>query len=320
LFGPIGLFYASVTGGLLMIVSPFLLLAFAGSNFIATSFGLLIFVYWLTCIIWGAVAVDNYNHRIISYARKQQVINDTSQQKQEPVQQVFFEKQNINQVVTDINKPTLNDWRKENPHRSINDYFQRFGNPTPHSQTQTTMTTPSYETETKKANNTWVWFSIIGVVAILLFLMYDKNTNSFQINKLTGVFDSHSKDREEIKNQIERTYFGLLNGAYTSEGIQGLGADGLPFYNQNMSTLFAMGLMPFANLSGEFKLEPKNISIENITEDTAFAKYNLVMTNKEEQTNIPIAMTVKKIGGHWKLDGARFLPFDLDNSKKKRKK
>lgn len=159
-----------------------------------------------------------------------------------------------------------------------------------------------------KSSKSWLSLLIFAGIAALLYIMYDKETNSFQINKIISIVDGNSKEKEKIKNQIEKTYFGLLNGAYTSEEIQGLGADGLPFYNQNFRTLLAMGFMPLALLGGDFKLEPKNIEIENITSDSASVSYDLVFGSSADQTTTPITMTVKKIGGKWKLDGNKFLP------------
>jgi len=56
LFGPVGLFYASVTGGLVMTVATFLLSLM--------TFGLAFFIMWPITIIWGAVAVSEYNSKL----------------------------------------------------------------------------------------------------------------------------------------------------------------------------------------------------------------------------------------------------------------
>ena len=69
-----------------------------------------------------------------------------------------------------------------------------------------------------------------------------------------------------------------------------------------------MGFMPYAGLVIDFNLEVKNINITSITDNEATVEYTLVVTQKKETISHPISMVMKKIGGHWKLDGHRFLP------------
>lgn len=57
LFGPLGLFYASVVGGVVM-----LLLGGALMLFTLGFGGLLV---WPVCMIWAAVATSNYNKRLV---------------------------------------------------------------------------------------------------------------------------------------------------------------------------------------------------------------------------------------------------------------
>ena len=138
--------------------------------------------------------------------------------------------------------------------------------------------------------------------------MYDEKSNSFRLSKITDIFHSNSKDKEEIKNQIEKTYFEIMNGAYTAQTISGIGSEGLPFYNQNMTSLFAMGLAPFAQIFGGIKVESKNIDVYNFKDDnTAQVKYDLILSTNTSIDTARIDMVVKKIGGVWKLDGETFL-------------
>ncbi len=56
LFGPLGLFYASVTGGVVMLIITLVIAI--------PTFG---FGWWLTmpaCMIWGAIATNQYNERL----------------------------------------------------------------------------------------------------------------------------------------------------------------------------------------------------------------------------------------------------------------
>lgn len=59
--GPIGLFYASVIGALIMLVVT------AVISFITFGFGL--FIPYIVCIIWAVIAINSYNKRIIELAK-----------------------------------------------------------------------------------------------------------------------------------------------------------------------------------------------------------------------------------------------------------
>lgn len=57
-FGPLGLLYSSIAGGLIMLVVSVILGIFtAGFSIILTT---------PICMIWGAISTKNYNERIIS--------------------------------------------------------------------------------------------------------------------------------------------------------------------------------------------------------------------------------------------------------------
>jgi len=57
LFGPLGMFYSTIAGGLVMLLVSIVVAA------VTLGFGL-IFTYPI-CIIWGAVAASSYNDRIL---------------------------------------------------------------------------------------------------------------------------------------------------------------------------------------------------------------------------------------------------------------
>jgi len=140
LFGPVGLFYASVLAGITMtflvpiLLFLFILLAkFQGNELFEFSiiFALLVAAfYWLICIIWAVIAVNDYNRKIErEYLRQQQILNDTKQH-------AAFQSQHTSNSVdksqtmynSNTNKPNLQEWMKENPGKGINDYFMKFGN------------------------------------------------------------------------------------------------------------------------------------------------------------------------------------------------
>jgi ABC-type multidrug transport system fused ATPase/permease subunit len=143
LFGPIGLFYASVIGGLIMTFTPIFLallalIGLAQENLFlfGWSFGLLIIfavTFWLVNIIWAVISVINYNREIEDDARRQFALWNSYNQSN-PNQLVV----NINQKTSDLiyserqtieisTKPNLQDWLRSNPGKTINDYFTKFG-------------------------------------------------------------------------------------------------------------------------------------------------------------------------------------------------
>ena len=67
-FGSLGLFYSSITGGIIMTVFfPILLLIL----FFSQHFFLLIILcclYYIICIIWAVVGIDLYNKSLIKYS------------------------------------------------------------------------------------------------------------------------------------------------------------------------------------------------------------------------------------------------------------
>lgn len=52
-FGPLGLFYATVTGGVVMLIVSFVVALF--------TFGLGLFITWPICVVWSAIAASNHN-------------------------------------------------------------------------------------------------------------------------------------------------------------------------------------------------------------------------------------------------------------------
>lgn len=61
LFGPLGMFYSTVSGAVIMLVVTFIA--------VFVTFGLGILVTWPICIIWGAMAASEYNKKLMAGAR-----------------------------------------------------------------------------------------------------------------------------------------------------------------------------------------------------------------------------------------------------------
>jgi hypothetical protein len=61
IFGPLGLFYSSIWGGIFM-----LLLALLSIPFSVITLGIPYFFIWIACIIWGALAANSYNKKLLN--------------------------------------------------------------------------------------------------------------------------------------------------------------------------------------------------------------------------------------------------------------
>ncbi|HXO17457.1 MAG TPA: hypothetical protein VN909_04750 [Candidatus Dormibacteraeota bacterium] len=66
-FGPLGLFYSSVLGGVIMLVAS---LIAAG-----TTMGVGILVTWPICMVWGAIAASNYNSSLMARSQNMNQFN-----------------------------------------------------------------------------------------------------------------------------------------------------------------------------------------------------------------------------------------------------
>ncbi len=136
LFGPIGLFYASVTAGITMtVLVPIVLIlitllaAYADVALLEYTVIAVLVVcifYWLICLIYAVTAVQAYNRKIEEeYERQQRIHNETNQSLQ--FKPSFQKLDNYNQDnFTNTHKPNMQDWMKENPGKGINDYFMKF--------------------------------------------------------------------------------------------------------------------------------------------------------------------------------------------------
>jgi hypothetical protein len=58
LFGPLGMFYSTVSGAVIMLIVSVVLAMF--------TLGISFFITWPICMIWGAVAANSYNNTIVT--------------------------------------------------------------------------------------------------------------------------------------------------------------------------------------------------------------------------------------------------------------
>jgi hypothetical protein len=213
-------------------------------------------------------------------------------------------------------RPTLQEWKKDNPLGSINDFYRIHGVP---KSTVTSSSTilPDIQKDTESSNI--LLYTIVVLLIIFVVFLYDKETKTFSFNKISNSIGLRS-DQKEIEKQLENVYFGLINGAYTEQRLTGTTPENLPFYNCDLSTLMVMGFAPLTMISGPFSLEPRNIKILKLYDNKADVTYDLVISDNGKESIKPISMTLKKIGGNWKLDGQKFLPLDEGHSNTKKKK
>lgn len=143
LFGPIGLLYASVFGGLVMMSAPVILffLLYTGAleypltiiNDPALVFIVLILAYWIINITWAIDGVINYNRRIDREAKKQMDLLTSLLERDNKQIIVNFTQKSADTPNPQLGKsenkiaPNIQDWLKNNPGRTINEYFTEFG-------------------------------------------------------------------------------------------------------------------------------------------------------------------------------------------------
>ncbi len=300
---PFGLFYSSIWGAIIMyFVVPLLIVFSIFENVLSVaSIIILIPLYIIICIIWAVVAVADYNREIIHGAtytvplsnlnRPQSVADELSDKKSEIYK-------NLETVKGLYDKNVIDEIEYNQQKDSLLKKLEVLN------QNETSSQTPAYNTynvEPDRRSNVLIWILVIVLLLSFVFLSYEKGFFS------STLFDRHSKDKALIKEQIEKTYFGISNGAYTSQTIQGEGLDNLPFYNSNLKDAMAMGLVPLANYLGlKVSFEPRNIDVYDFKDDnTAEVRYDLVEHNDDEIDTGKINMEVRKIGGSWKLDGEK---------------
>jgi hypothetical protein len=99
------------------------------------SLGLIIFfglTFWLINIIWAVVSVRNYNKEIEYENNIQLELWEALSEKEQGkvvknVGQKSHGADTPERETTVSSKPSLKDWAKENPGKSINDYYKKFG-------------------------------------------------------------------------------------------------------------------------------------------------------------------------------------------------
>ena len=314
LFGPLGMFYSTITGALIMSfgVAPFIIWAVFKSSGLAL---ILLPFYFISCLIWAIQAVNFYNKKITKEAynnnkkMSKELIdsNSKSNYTQGERNELINDIKGLN-VLYDTNVIDIHKYEKQKEILERKMYNLENG----------VVSEQSYQiqevSQNKKSNLLPI---LLVLIPILLFgyFLYDKETNSLKFEKISSIFSSQkSKEKEEIKKQLEKTYFDVFNGKYTAQNFTG-GVE-TPFYNTNISTLVVMGLGPLATFTGNLKVEPSNIDVYELNENgnTARLKYDVEIITKEDTVLGKIDMEAKKIGGMWKFNAEKFFG-NLENSR-----
>lgn len=139
MFGPIGLFYATVSGALVMLLLPVLLLivfflgVFQENYFLLGWSGvlllILIFTEWLICIIWAVISVLGHNRDLERRAQEAFNLWQRSQSASPPVVVNIHSDKPANPPLTTTSTstpPPLPEWMRANPGKSINEYYSKF--------------------------------------------------------------------------------------------------------------------------------------------------------------------------------------------------
>ena len=148
ILGPIGLFYSSVLGGLVMTFAPVILLVvmilgFAIDDpvvYVSSLILILLFActWWLICMIWAIIGVNAYNREILEEVEQQnKLFNEINMRPSKlsnygnaalNADRSSAYRHNGRAHVTGIHdgeRQTLNEWLKNNPGKSINDFFSK---------------------------------------------------------------------------------------------------------------------------------------------------------------------------------------------------
>lgn len=188
IFGPIGLFYASIRAGIIMTILPIIVLGIItvslisgnamfllGSLGVAFAFGIF---YWIICLIWTVNAVDIYNEKIERGAFTHQ---------NQPFNSQYDNYQNKN-LISSENESGKNkefrEWFKNNPTKGINDYFREVGNPI----SQKASTEMNVYNDDKIDISFIIYSLICFLILTCMVLMYDTDDKTYNLINIFRFF------------------------------------------------------------------------------------------------------------------------------------
>ncbi len=179
-------------------------------------------------------------------------------------------------------KPSLFDWLKENPSRTVNDYYSTFG-----------VEIKDYEIVSvpnlnKKNYSKWIiTTSLIALLSIFLALSFDFKTNKFDINNILTL--KYKTEKKDIINLIEKAYLDLSNGTLIAGANSGNSVN-YPFYNSDLDFVMSLLNAPYITSNG-ITIETYNYEFLSINDKFAKIRYVLTLKKKEGVfKTIPIDM------------------------------
>ena len=215
-FWPIGMFYSTIAGALIMSfgVGPLLLWAIFKSSGLAL---ILLPFYFISCLVWAILAVNNHNRKIIREASDYN--NKMSNQLIDSKIESKYSQQEKNELRNDLRRlKILYDTNviDRNKYETQKDIMEKkiydLENRKDYQQTY-----PSQEVVNEKKTSILPLLFISLAIFLIGCILYDSKTSSFKIDRITSIFSTQqSKEKEEIKKQLEKTYFDVLNGKYTA--------------------------------------------------------------------------------------------------------
>ncbi|HEY5370633.1 MAG TPA: hypothetical protein VIJ75_16735 [Hanamia sp.] len=213
LFWPIGMFYSTLSGALIMsfIIGPIVLLVTLSSPF-----GIIVCpLFFIFCLIWAIRAVNSYNRKILKEATSynknaygmpikdnfsNEPIRNTTEQE---IKDSYQDLERINslrfsKVITDDQYIQ----QKENILNKIEKL--RHTNVLPDANSSYEHTT-SYNRNSKP--KLWLWILILFLIFSLLYVLYDSKTNSLKLDKITYLFSSQFPTESMALKKIESEQF-----------------------------------------------------------------------------------------------------------------
>ncbi|PZP52084.1 MAG: hypothetical protein DI598_01630 [Pseudopedobacter saltans] len=286
-FGGFGLFYVSVTAGLVMgflapIVGFTILFKSNSSDALVTGL-LLLFTYYITCFIWAIVGVSRQNRRI---QEELDYYNSTNDQDSST--------NNDNQVSYFSNDPTYSN---------------------------------EITTQRRGINIWLFVLVILSILGFLFYLYDSKtNSIKFdRITTVFTSHPTDKQEIKDQLEDIYANILNGSYSSSTIAGTSAKGLPF--YNTPDMVVLMGMGFAPLAQALGtEINLSPTDIKVHDFNDSSNTAKLDYVLSYKsgKDSSSMKISMIVKKINGKWKFDATRIfgkhnnkgLSFGEESSKK----
>ena len=201
-FWPIGMFYSTLTGALLMsfVIGPVVLWASLSSGL-----GLILLpFYFLSCLIWAILAVNNYNRKIIReghhYNNKmsKQLIDSNIESKynQQEKDELKYDIKRL-KILYDTNVIDGNKYeiQKDIIEKKIYDLENR---------KDYQQTYPRQEILNEKKTSILPLLFISLAIFLIACILYDSKTSSFKIDRITSIFSTQQSKENIIPKNLKQ--------------------------------------------------------------------------------------------------------------------